>query len=80
MFKKNKNPSPPASPMVFFTKFLVGLGLAFGDDFSVPVGDRIRWGWDSRRGQSQMRGDLEKLPAEAKKCPPTAKLDQILVF
>ena len=67
--KKIKTRRPRHRPWFFLTKFLVGLGLAFGDDFSVPVGDRIRWGWDSRRGQSQMRGDLEKLSAEAKKCP-----------
>ena len=33
----------------FFTKFLVR-GLAFGDDFSVPVGDRDRWGGEARVG------------------------------
>ena len=37
-------------------------------------------GENSRRGWNQMRGDLAKLSAEAKNAPPTAKLQQILVF
>ena len=44
-------------------------GLAFGDDFSVPVGDGATWGGDSHQGRSQMRGDLENCPLRPKKSP-----------
>ena len=50
----------------FFTKFFCGhllSGMIFG-----PRQERGQMG-DSCRGQSQMRGDLEKLSAEAKNAP-----------
>ena len=63
----------------FFHKIFGGRrDLFFGDDFSVPVEDGVRWGGSCQR-QSQMRGNLEKLSAEAKNTP-IAKLEQILVF
>ena len=40
---------------VFFTKFLVG-GTCFLERFSVPGGDRVRWGHESRQAISLERG------------------------
>ena len=53
---------------VFFTKFLMGEGLAFGDNFWSPLGTESDGG-DSHQGRSQMREDLEKLSAESKNDP-----------
>ena len=53
----------------FFHKIFGG-GLAFGDDFSVPVGDGVRRGEGGLTpGMESDEGDLEKLSAKAKNAP-----------
>ena len=55
--------SQPSDFHNFF--FFLGGGTFLGDDYSVPIGDRVRWGGG---GQSQMRGNL-KIVCLGQKCP-----------
>ena len=63
----------------FSQKFWWGDLLSGTILFSVPDGDRVRWGI-LPSGMESDEENLEKLSAEAKNVPPTAKLEQILVF
>ena len=54
------------------TTFLVG-GLAFGDDFSVPVGDGVTWGGFASWTESD-EGGLRKIVHWGQKCPLNSKI------